>query len=73
MTTMTFTSEQFPFSELEVTQFDELIEISIARTNNGNSCVEAVQITIADAEQLIDELHKVIMNIEDDLKTKICK
>lgn len=73
MTTMIFTGEQFPYSELEVSQFDELIEISITKTVNGKSNTEAVQITIADAEQLIDEIHKVISNTEDYLKNKNCK
>jgi hypothetical protein len=70
MTRMIFTGEMFPNSELEVSKFDEMIEISIT---NDKGIVQAVQITIADAEQLIDEIHMTISNIEDELKIKNCK
>jgi len=70
MTRMIFTGEIFPNSELEVSKFDEMIEISIT---NDKGIVQAVHITIADAEQLIDEIHMAISNIEDEVKIKNCK
>jgi len=70
MTRMIFTGEMFPNSELEVSKFDEMIEISIT---NDKGIRQAVQITIADAEQLIDEIHIAICNIEDEVKIKNCK
>lgn len=70
MTRMTFIGELHPNSELEVCKFDNLIELSIT---NDKGITQSVQITIADAEQLIDEIHMVIRNIEDELKEKNCK
>ena len=62
MTETKFISETSE-NELQVFQFDNFIEISIC--NNIIDCdIQAVHLTINDAELLMDELHKVISKIE---------
>jgi len=50
-------------NELQVLQFDDFIEISID-TNQVGYNIPAVHLTIKDAELLMDELHRVISQIE---------
>lgn len=61
MTERRFICEENSNDELNVNQFDDYVEISIM---NENGKINAVHLTIADAEQLMDEIHRVIIKIE---------
>jgi hypothetical protein len=61
MTERKFICEDNSNDELNVNQFDNYVEVSII---NENGKINFVHLTISDAEQLMDELHKVIIKIE---------
>lgn len=50
-------------NKLEVNQFDDYVEISIDNNSSGLN-IPAVHLTIKDAEKLMDEIHKMIIQIE---------
>jgi hypothetical protein len=62
MTETKFISETSE-NELQVFQFDNFIEISIDELSSEYN-MPAVHLTIKDAELLMNELHKVISQIE---------
>jgi hypothetical protein len=61
MTEKKFICEINSNCELNVNQFDNYVEISIT---NENGKINFVHLTISDAEQLMDDLHKLIFKIE---------
>lgn len=61
MTETKFFCETNSNCELNVLEFDKFIEISIS---NENGKINFVHLTVDDAEMLMDELHKVISQIE---------
>lgn len=48
-------------SELNIFEFDNYVEISIGNQNGG---FNFIHLTINDTEKLMDELHKIIIQIE---------